>query len=848
MGKHFYYILFLFISSVLISSCSITKDLSKEEKLLVENEIIVNDKKTKTDSIQAFIKPKPNAKFLRFLPIRAYIYNLAHKNPDSAFVAWLNKKPKRKERFYKRLSKKQTLRLQNSYTNIHKWLKKSGEPPALIDSSRIKKTVKNLTTYYQQNGWREAEIDYDIKDIESKKAKVTYNIKTKEPYKIDSITYIIQSKSVDSVYHPFKKSSFIQLGKQYSDNSLINERERISHIMRNSGFYTFEKESVTLEAAYDSIKKTMWIEVDIKDKKKRVDFAHSQTIPYNIFKISEVNVFTDFTYNNRGKAITDSSSYNGINFYSFKKQRFKPKALTPSINIKQNNVYRDLDKSSTLTQLNNLRTFKYPNIKYIIDPRDSTNTSLIANILLTPEKKFSLDYSLDALHNNIQNVGLAFSTSILARNVFKGAENLELAFRGSIGASKDASDSKDDFFDVRELGANLRLSFPRIFFPINTNKIIPSSMNPSTKIGLGASTQTNIGLDKRTFTGSFNYRWFPNNKTTMRFDLFNAQFVRNVNPNNYYAVYSSSYTSLNTIANSIGYTSQDLSIPEEANQFVNDVLNNNLTPAVAAQLTSQNFKEISDIEERRKRLTENNLIFGSSFSFIKNTRVNLLDNQFTRFATKIELAGNSLASLSNMLGLQRNSNNKYELFNVEYSQYIKTELDLIKYWDFSRDNILAFRSFFGIAIPYGNSNSIPFAKSFFAGGANDNRAWKAYGLGPGISGSFFEFNEANLKIAFNTEYRFNVFGDLKGALFVDAGNIWNVLDNVENEDYRFTSLKDLRELAIGSGLGLRYDFSFFLLRFDTGFKTYEPYLNERKWLRNYNFKNAVFNLGINYPF
>ena len=159
------------------------------------------------------------------------------------------------------------------------------------------------------------------------------------------------------------------------------------------------------------------------------------------------------------------------------------------------------------------------------------------------------------------------------------------------------------------------------------------------------------------------------------------------------------------------------------------------------------------------------------------------------------------------------------------------------------------RNFFGFAIPYGNSSSIPFAKSFFAGGANDNRAWTAYNLGPGRSFSNNEFNEANLKLAFSLEYRYNLFQDLNGAFFVDAGNIWNALDDNEDEAAKFTGIESLKDTAVGTGFGLRYDFSFFVLRFDIGFKAHDPALdNQGKWFRNFNFKNAVYNIGINYPF
>ena len=814
--------------------------------MLTENTITVNDNKNTNEFIEDLLKLKPNSKFLKY-PLRLAIYNFADKHPDSSFTNWLKRKPKREQHLHSFLSKKQTIKVQRSYKGVNNWLKKSGEAPAIIDSSKITSSLKNIERYYQQNGWRDINSDYTVNYTTNKKGQINYVLETGQPYIVDSITTKIDSKSVDSIYKLHEKKASIKLNTQYRDQHLINERERITSIMRNSGLYTFEKESIYFVPAYDSIKKTYWVETFIEDKKVK-DYDSTYNEPYKVFKISDVNVFTDFKYKNIGKNITDTITYNNHRFYSFDKLRYKPKALSDVIFIQPNTIYKDSDKALTLNQLNNLKAFKYPDIKYVVDERDSTGTSLMANILLTPLKRFELEYSLDALHNNIQNVGLSLSTSILARNVFRGAENLELAFRGSIGASKDAADREDQFFDVREFGADLKLSFPRIFFPVNTSKIIPKIMSPTTRISFGASTQTNIGLDKTTFTGILNYGWYSSKSITNRLDLFNAQFVRNINPDKYFNIYSNSYNNLNTIALNSTYTTNGLSIPNETNQFINDVITNNLSPSVDALISDNDKKEIRNIEERRERLTENNLILTSSYSFIKNTRLNLLDNQFSRFGAKIELAGNTLSTLSNALGLKKNSNDRYELFNVAYSQYVKTELDYVKYWSISNNNTLAIRNFFGIAIPYGNSKSIPFSRSFFGGGSNDNRGWDAYSLGPGSSGGINEFNEANMKIALNAELRYTFFGDLKGALFVDAGNIWNIFDSEEDPSFTFDSLKDLNELAIGSGIGFRYDFSFFILRFDIGFKTYEPYLENKKWFKNYNFKNAVYNFGINYPF
>ena len=227
----------------------------------------------------------------------------------------------------------------------------------------------------------------------------------------------------------------------------------------------------------------------------------------------------------------------------------------------------------------------------------------------------------------------------------------------------------------------------------------------------------------------------------------------------------------------------------------------------------------------------------------------MTDNNFYLFKTKIESAGTILSAFAKTTNQKKSINGNYQIFNLEYSEYIKTEFDYIKHWDLSKEKILAFRSFFGIAIPFGNSNYIPFSRSYFSGGSNDNRAWQPYGLGPGSSGGLDDFNEANMKIALSGEFRFKVAGSLKGAVFADAGNIWNVLDNVTDEKSTFTGFKDLKDIALGSGFGLRYDLSFFVIRFDLGFKTYNP-ANEsnRRWFREYNFSNSVLNFGINYPF
>ena len=225
----------------------------------------------------------------------------------------------------------------------------------------------------------------------------------------------------------------------------------------------------------------------------------------------------------------------------------------------------------------------------------------------------------------------------------------------------------------------------------------------------------------------------------------------------------------------------------------------------------------------------------------------LSDNNFYVIKAKIESAGNLLSLVAG--ASNQTQDGSKTSFGVAFSQYIKTEFEYVKHWDLTRKKVLATKAFCGVAIPYGNSNSVPFSRSYFAGGTNDIRAWQSYGLGPGKTGSINDFNEANMKLLFSTEFRFNIFLKLNGALFVDAGNIWNVSDIATNPDAIFSGLKSLENIAVGSGFGLRYDFNFFVIRIDLGFKTFNPANPENeKWLKEMRFDKSVLNIGINYPF
>lgn len=836
------------LTGILISACDTTKRVPAGKRLLTDADITVNDKKEKSDDIKNLLYQKPNSSILGF-PLRLNLYNLAPTNPDSLYKAKFINNPGKYERMAKFLSKKQVDRLGESfwYSGFPNFLKRTGEPPVILDSLSTKKSLTRLRGHYYNQGFFNAKATAEADTIGSNKVDIKYSVITGRPYILDSLIQTISTPVLDSIFQSDKRKMLLVSGKQYKTSDFEAEKNRVTTLFRNNGIFHFQQNYVHFDIDTVDTNYKAHSNMIIDDYSYRENDS-TKTGEFKRFKISEVNIYTDIKSGKSRNAIRDSTTYKNVNLYSSTKLKYRSKALTDAVFITEGGVFADYKTTLTSRYLSNLRVFNYPSIQYVIDTRDSTGHSLISNIYLSPRKKFSFGAGLDVTHSNIQDFGISANTSVTIRNIFNGAETLEISGRGNIGSSRQLANPNDNFFNVSEYGLDTKLNFPRILMPFNTDRIIPKNMIPSTSFSVGYAKQQNIGLDKENFTTALTYNWTPKRYSTARFDLFNVQYVKNVNIANYFRVYGSSYDALNLIANNYTFNPDYFDganlIPETGTLgVINDVQNG---------LTSVNIKDrqtINSIEERRRRLTENNLIIASSYTFSKTTKTDLQDNTYFTFRTKVESAGNVAALIAAAAKQIKNENGTNTLFQIEYSQYIKTEFDFIKHWDLRKKRILAMRLFTGIAIPYGNSKNIPFSRSYFGGGSNDNRAWRPYGLGPGASGAVNDFNDANMKLAFSTELRFNLFGDLNGAIFTDIGNIWNVLDNVKDDSSKFVGFKSLKNTAVGTGFGVRYDFSFFVVRLDLGFKTYNPAEEEgQRWFRTYNFANSVLNIGINYPF
>ncbi len=794
MIKIFTKIKLIFILLLFISSCSLQKTISDKDFILEKTNIKIDGKSIQKDSLKSMITFKENSKFLG-IPVNALISSTAVENPDSLFKKWISKENKEKK-LLNIFSNKQLIQINKYFNNFNDWKKINGEKINVIDSSEIEKSIENINLYFKNIGYLENSVSFSINEKSFKKASVDLNVEQGPQYYIGKISSKIESRIIDSIYKSNKFHSFLKENESFATKNFDLERNRLYNLFRNNGIYGFQINSIVFSVMIDSIRNNYSLPVDIIINGN----------DYNISKIKEINL---------------TESNNETNF------RFNNDFIESKIKFKKNSIFNDSLRRSTLKALNTLDLFNFPSIQY----EKINDSSINANIILNNKKKFALGFGFDLKQSDIEDIGIAFENRFKSRNFFKNGENFNLSASGSIGKSGNKT--------ISQVNYDLTINFPRFLFFENYTQNLEEK---TTFLSLGSSNQKNIGLDRNSFKLDFNYGW-SNNKRFINFSPLQIEFIKNKNIENYFNIYSNSFEQLNFISKKYTsdplYFSNDiLNIPNGINLFIKDVINKNLI------INADDFSAVRYIDGRRQRLISNNLIIGSTIQ-ISNNYDNRYDKKnFKQWKFKLKSSG-SLASIFT----SKNSQGKKLISDLEFSQFLKMEYSYIRHWDVSDNSLFALRYFGGIAIPFGNSNNIPFSESFFGGGSNDNRAWEVYKLGPGSSGAKNEFNEANFKISLNLEYRFRMFGNFNGAIFSDIGNIWNIFDDTDEKSRSFNSLQDLEELAIGSGFGLRYDSGLFVFRLDMGLKTYNPALSKSsRWFKDFSLKKAVFNIGLNYPF
>ena len=829
MKKH----LVICFLSVFLFSCNTLKYVGDEEYLIHKNKTIVDDKRSSNSEVRDYIIQRPNTKIIG-VPFGLHFYNFGNLNYGDDYRVWASNHEWSFNSADKIFTTKQAVGMSRFFTGLNNWFLNTGEAPVIYDPVKANKSTDNIKQYYFNEGYFDAVVKHELQSKKPKRGEVNYIISRGSVYQIDSISKKFPNSVIDSIYRLKSKESLLKSGDDFKISNIENEADRLVNLYRDNGIYYFNKNLVKFVIDTSFAKKSASVEMLISNPVIETE-EQPRVKDLQVQQISDVIIYSDYSYNQRNEIYRDTTSFNNYTILSHDKLAYSPKTLTEAVFVTPGEIYKDKNRLLTRTHLRSLNNFKSVKVVY----EDYGENNLRANVFLTPMKKYNLTLNNEITHSNVKNFGISAKFSFLNRNTFRHAEIFKLSFSGSFfNTSADISNPKR-FFNAWEFGVDASLTIPKVLLPFNLSNIIAKEKSPSTIISLGTSLQKNIGLDNQKYTAIYDLGWQANPRLKHRIEILNTQYVKNLNIDEYFYIYSSEFNELLDIQQQYfpGYPlNQENAI---------DFLNNEIT-ADFQQVDANAYQETQNIEKRYYIITDNNFIPTIAYSLTYSTQNGIQDQDFSYFRSRFASSG----LLSNALAKTPEDGSAKSLFGAPIAQYFKLDLEYKKFWEFQGKNSLAFRAFAGFAIPYGNSSDLPFSRSYFVGGANDIRAWEIYELGPGASFTGLEYNVGSMKLLTSLEYRFNLLGKLNGAFFVDAGNIWDISNSSLNgEDAKFKGIGSLKNTAVGSGFGARYDFSFLVLRLDFGFKTYEPYNSMgSKWFRNYNFGNAVYNIGINYPF
>ena len=688
-----------------------------------------------------------------------------------------------------------------------------GEKPSIYDSTLSIKSLEQIRLYMQTKGFYESVVTYTEKERRHKMF-VTYHIKAGTPIRLRDISFKIDDDTISKYVLKDTASSLIKTGGILDVDVLQNERTRISDALKQVGYYNFSKDYIeyTIDTLIGGHQADLVLEV------LPVTMENGKTSKHRRFYVSNINVYPNYdatkemqdydsyydnmrTYYSRGVGGSSPVTF----YYQPDTFRIKPRTIAKEIFVKSGELYNQRSVNDTYKHLSAFNVYKMVEVNF--DDHTMSKDSLNCNIYLTPSKPQEFVYGIGAT-NSSGNIGASFTNSYRNKNIFNGAETFDLRYLMSFESQTSFNGEQNAFaLNTQEYGLESRLYFPRMLAPrflrMRTREKTP---------------RTNISI-------LLNYRRRPDYTRSMINLNLNYQFADN-------KYLSSTVTPVRL--SSIKISNADQAFIEWLDKlFIKDSY-------------------------------QDHFILGSGYSIVFNNQSSgKRSYHYVKF--NLSWAGNMLTLASRMLNREKNENGSYDapLMHTTYAQFVKTDVDYRHYLRTIGTNVLVFRAFAGVGIPYGNISFMPFTEQYFSGGANSLRAWQIRSVGPG---SFDNADAAginakypnmtsDMKLEANLEYRFKLFWVVEGAWFFDAGNIWSINKDDKREGGDFDVKRFYKEIAVGSGLGLRLDFDFFLFRADFGLKLRDPSLKDgERWLakNDHSFifrgSNWAFCLGIGYPF
>ena len=683
----------------------------------------------------------------------------------------------------------------------NRWLKSLGQPPVIYDAGLTDASARQLRQAMVNRGFMGAAVEVDtVFHPEKKKAEVHYNITAGEPHVIKSLSLNIPDSAVSAIITADTTLIDMGAGDLFDRNRLDALRSKITSKLHNEGYYAFTSEFITFTADTVRGSKDIALTLNLRPPSQRDTLAlHRQ------FFIKSVTFITEDAMQNTPR---DTMEYRGMRFIYGPDHYIKPSALYDMCFIEPGMRYNARAVDRTYSSLSRLAILRFINIE--MTPAGSLDGTplLDATISISRNTKQSVSVELEGT-NSAGDLGFGVGATYQNRNLTHRSELLSVKFRG---AYESLSGDLKGFINKRftEFAAESGITYPKFILPF-AKRAFKKRMQATTEFALSFNWQERPEYTRVIAGAAWRWKWNSRRNEVARrhtFDLIDINYVK---------------------------------LPRSTIDFLDQIAPTN-------PLLRYSY--------------EDHFIMRLGYTFYKTNRriptveVNAFAMQpsITTVRASVETAGNLLEGLSAIFS-HKNNEGVYKVFGIQFAQYVKGEIDFTYTLNFNSRHAVAFRAGGGIAYPYGNSSMVPFEKRFYAGGANGVRGWSVRTLGPGsydAQNSVTDFiNQCgDISMILSAEYRAKLFWVLEGALFVDAGNIWTIRNYPNQPGGMFKFNKFYKEIAGAYGLGLRMDFTYFLLRFDLGFKAYNPAMNQERWpIAHMKWRrDTTFHFAVGYPF
>ena len=676
----------------------------------------------------------------------------------------------------------------DSKDGLGKWLfNHFGTEPVLVSSVSPEMRAKVATNTLHNYGYFHGRVGYDVTTLSNpKKAKVSYDVHAGQLYRLDSVAYLHFPSAMDSMLTAHMDERLLKKGDAFSVLNLSNEQTRIESLLRENGYYYFNAAYTTFRA--DTLIRPNYVQLEVRPVDNRpVEADHPWYIGRTYVSVRSTDLAPlDNSF--------DARSYT----FQFSGQKLPMRASMwrHAVAHRKGDIYRLSDQKMTLSKLGELGVLSQMDVNYV--PRDTTALCDTLDVMVTAvmDKLYDSTFEMNATMKSNQQVGPGISYELAKRNAFRGAEKVAFKVFGSYEWQTGAgAQGRNSLLNSYEIGTQLTLKYPRFMFPFISRKHLRFPAN--TQFALDADWKNRSKFYNMVSMGlSVTYDWYKQPQLKHSLTLFSLDFDK------------------------LNHTTAAFDSIMQANPALYVSMRNQFVPSLSYTLTYQ-------------------------------SAASARSPWWVQFTAKE--AGNITSAIYAAAGQKFDRKDKNLLGNP-FAQFVKLTAEMHKVVKFTPNVNLASRLFAGVIWAYGNSSSAPYADQFYVGGANSIRAFTVRSLGPGAyrpASSKYSYMDqtGDIKLEANAELRARLFGDLHGAIFLDAGNVWLMHEDPQRPDAKLTA-STLKNLALGTGFGLRYDLDFLVLRFDVGIALHAPYATAKSGFYNIEkFKDGLgLHFAIGYPF